>query len=178
MAIENNKKTAAANPAPMKGAAADGEIDTSNWEKEETGFAPYWTPAPGKKFLATPMGRDDRDPEFVRYQMRLEQAELECQSGPKDDPTPVIVKKGDTFTVSVYTQLDDKFNEYMESGIFPILQCIALKEVKTKTVGQTCWTFDLRVSPTDKQKILGFRKEKAMAAALAESERKAIQENV
>ncbi len=154
-----------------------GAPDASNWEKEETGFAPYWKPLAGKAFFARPIGRDDRDPEFVRYQMKLEQDELACQSGPKEDATDVLVKKGDTFTVSVYVQLDDKFNEYMECGLFPIVRCEALREAKTSKPGQTCWIFDLRVSPEDKKKLAAFRQEKAKSMAAAASERKAIQEN-
>jgi hypothetical protein len=154
-----------------------GAPDATNWEKEETGFAPYWKPEAKKVFFARPIGRDDRDPDFVRYQMKLEQDELACQSGPKDDATDVIVKKGDTFTVSVYVQLDDKFNEYMECGLFPIVRCEALREAKTSKPGQTCWIFDLRVSPDDKKKLASYRRERAQSMAAAASERKAIQEN-
>lgn len=171
MAITKN----VTNPAPISSVSPAGAPDTTGWMKEQTGFAPYWTPSEGKLFFGRVVSRDERDPEFVRYLIQLEQDELACQSGPKDDPTDVIVRKGDTFTVSVYVQLDGLFNEYLESGIFPLVCCKALKEVKTKTAGQTCWTFDLRVNPQEGKKLLAYRQEKAQVMAAARTERAAIQ---
>jgi hypothetical protein len=167
-------KTAPANTAPVNTPA--GAPDATGWIKEETGFAPYWSPEAKKFFFAKCVGRDERDPEFVRYLMECAQDELPCKSGPKEESVDITVRNGDKFTISVYTQLDNLFNEFMESGLFPIMRCEAVKEVKTKTPGQTCWIFDVRVSPEDRKQLSGYRAEKAQLMAQTRSERAAIQQ--
>lgn len=164
------------NTAPVSDALViAGAPDARDWEKEETGFAPYWTPGEGKVFFGRVTGRDERDPDFVRYSIQLEQDSLECHTGPKEDQTPITVRKGDTFNVSVYVQLDKLFNEYMECGLFPVMRIQSLKEAKTSTAGQTCWIFDLRVSPADRKALKTYRAEKAKVMAEARSERQAMQ---
>lgn len=168
-----SRNTAPVSTAPL---AIAGAPDATDWEKEETGFAPYWSPGPGKAFFARVTHRDEgNEKDFVRIGLVLEQDELLCFSGPKEEQVEVNVKRGDPFNMSVYYQLDNKFNEYMESGLFPVMKITALREVKTSTPGQTCWQFDLRVSPADKALLKQFRAEKAKAMAAARSERAALQ---
>jgi hypothetical protein len=157
--------------------AIAGAPDASNWEKEQTGFDPYWNPGEKKIFFGRVVSYDDTDPDFIRYKIRCEQDTLECKQGAKEEAVDIVVQKGDTFTVSSYKQLDNKFQEYLESGINPVFKCEAVKEVKTKTVGQTCWIYDLRVSPTDMKLLKTFRAEKEMILATGRAERRAMQEN-
>ena len=149
--------------------------DFSKWETEQTGFDPYWTPAEGKFFFGHPVSRDDSDPDFVRYRFKSLMT-LQCHTGPKEEQEPVTVKPGEYFSVSVYYALDPKFNEYMESGLFPAIRVEAIKEVKTKKPGQTCWKFDLKISPDDRKRIDSYRKEKAQLMAEKRAERAALQE--
>jgi len=138
----------------------DGLPDFSKWEEEQVGFAPYWSPAEEKWFLAQVFARDDRDPDFIRYLMRAGML-IPCKRGAGEDAEDIAVKPGGFFTISVYTSLRDTFDFYLESGIRPFVRIEAIKEVPTKKTGQTCWTWNVKVSPTDKKKLEFARKEKA-----------------
>jgi hypothetical protein len=105
------------------------------------------------------MGRDDRDPAFVRYLMQAVQP-TECHRGAKNDEgvaESVTVEKGEYFSISVYYALKDAFDFYLDAAVRPIIKLTALKEVKTSTVGQTCWTWRLQVSPEDKKRLESAR---------------------
>lgn len=129
-----------------------------SYEKEQTGFAPYWNPEPGKMFAGRVVGRDATNPEFVRYLIQAG-IDTDCMRGSKlkETDTPETVKKGDAFTISVYHALKDKFDDYLVSGQMPFIICKALKEVPTSTAGQTVWTWDLRLSPENKKAIQEWR---------------------
>jgi len=156
----------------VKASAPDALPDFSTWSEEQIGFAPYWSPAPGKWFYAVPTAIDTRDPDFVRYLFRA-LAPIECQRGPKDDAESVLVGPGEYFSMSVYYALEQNINFYLESGIFPPLHVTSTKEVKTKTVGQTVWQFRVKVSPETRALLDAARAKQVKDKLFAEGERMA-----
>lgn len=127
-----------------------GEIE---FVKVNTGFAPYWSPAPGKGFTARLLSRDERDSEFVRYVFEVIKGEVPCASGPKDAQIAVTAKVGDHFAVSSYATLAPIFDEYMNAGISPIVNLKAVSEEKASKPGQTFWKFDLQISKTEQMAL-------------------------
>lgn len=129
-----------------------------SYEREQTGFAPYWEPKPGAMFAGRVIGRDATDPDFVRYLIQAG-VDTPCKRGSKIKETTeeVVVPKGDSFTISVYYALKDKFDDYLVSGRMPFIICKAVKEVPTSKSGQTVWTWDLRLSPEDKKAMTEWR---------------------
>lgn len=128
------------------------------YEKEQTGFCPYWNPEEGAMFAGRVVGRDATDPDFVRYLIQAG-VDVPCKRGSKRKETDedVVVTKGDNFTVSVYYALKDKFDDYLVSGRMPFVICKALKEIPTAKSGQTVWTWDLRLSAEDKKAMTEWR---------------------
>lgn len=86
------------------------EGEEERLSNEEVGFPPYWNPGIGKAFKATVMGRDDRNPDFIRYRL-LALSPVICAKGPSDDAEEVLVNEGEFFTCSAYAALplDDYF---------------------------------------------------------------------
>lgn len=128
-------------------------FDTSKWTEEQVSFAPYWEPAPGAKIIAR-LIQKDVDPEertFARYLLQAGE-DIECARGPADEQEKVTVKKGEHFTVSVYYSLQGLFDFYLETGLRPWMQLIALEKVDTSKAGQKVWRWKLLVSPEDKKK--------------------------
>lgn len=77
-----------------------------DWEREQTGFPPYWKPkAAGDLFLGKPILKDERDPNFPRFVVQATQFPIVCQQGPADGADIVIVRPGDYFTCSVWAAL-------------------------------------------------------------------------
>jgi hypothetical protein len=142
---------------------ADALPNFDEWTDEQIGFAPYWKPAPGKSFYGAPVAIDMRDPAFIRYQfMALDN--IECQRGPADEEDPnaekVVVKKGETFSVSVYHATRDLFDQYLqfsEETLKPVpVQVIAVKTVKTANQPK-CWQFRARTSPPMRLELDAWR---------------------
>lgn len=145
------------NTAPVQtanaNAAADDMPDFSTWTDRQIGFAPYWTPVEGESMFGKIVAVDMRDPEFVRYQFICLQPELLCHRGPVEGGEEVMVKKGDTFSMSVYSQLADEMLFHLESGISPPTKITAKTKSKTATVGRTVWNFRCQVSNEDDAKL-------------------------
>ena len=174
---KNAKNTA---PAGDKGAPAFELPDFESWEKEQVGFAPYWNPEPGKWFYGTVVSRDERDPEFVRYLVKT-YAPITVQRGPKEDAELIELKPGDLFSISVYYSLAEPFDFILEHFVLlgkevPMM-VKALKEVKTKKAGQTCWTWEMRLPPEWKKALADKRTELRLAAAHDAEERAALAES-
>jgi hypothetical protein len=84
-----------------------------DWEREQTGFPPYWKPKHiGDLFFGKPILKDERDPAFPRYVVQATKFPVVCQQGPADDADMLIVRPGDYFTCSVWAALplDDFFD--------------------------------------------------------------------
>lgn len=146
------KNTAPVNASNASNTANDDMPDFANWTDRQVSFAPYWHPAPGDKFFGKIIAIDMRNPEFIRLQFQCLQNELTCQRGPAAEGNEVVVHKGETFSMSVYSALADELTFQLQSGISPPTYIEAQKKVKTAT-GKDCWQFRCRVSPEDNAKL-------------------------
>lgn len=126
----------------------EGMPDFSKWSEEQIGFAPYWSPEPGESIFATVLVRDERSADFERYILRCEQPRLMCKRGKAINATEVEVKKGDSFTVSIYDSIEEAFDFYIASGLQPRIQLTAEEKIPTNTPGRSVWKWKLMVDPT------------------------------
>lgn len=138
-------------------------IDTSNWEKEQVGFDPYFVIDEGKSFIATLVGRDDTAKNFVRYQF-LATEDMVCQRGPNDVENErfqkVDVKMGETFNISKFYSLAKLLDEYVDystdTGKAVMVKVTCTGSVKT-TEGNDCWLWDASVPPQVKASLREWR---------------------
>jgi hypothetical protein len=176
MAKTTSAKSPVKNPTIEKGMP-----DFDKWSEEQIGFAPYWKPQEGKWFFGAPIAIDMRDPKFVRYQF-IAGADTPCQRGPSEEDDErseqVMVKKGETFSLSVYYSLRDVFDEYLrygaETGKPVLVRVDALKTVPTKNQPK-CWQFKARISPEQKAALTTWRA-KNVKVLSAPVERPALEE--
>ncbi len=145
----------------MVGASADDVPDFDKWTDLQIGFAPYWHPKVGGWIFGQLIGKDSRDPEFVRYQFKALK-DTECRRGPSNEnegegPTgeSVLVKKGETFSMSVYYSLADEFDYHLfyasKTGNAVPVRIEAIKKVPTKKY--VVWNFRAQVSPDTAQQL-------------------------
>ena len=147
------------NTAPNTNKNAEPDFDS--WSDEQIGFAPYWTPKEGEAFYGLIQARDERDPEFVRFLvMNLSSVPLVCHRGPSDDAELVEIGKGEVFTVSVYYQLEEPFNFYLqaqeEMGIEVPMRVTALSKTKTRDKNDV-WRFRLQIEPNAKKQLNAYK---------------------
>ncbi len=163
-ATANAASTTETEPEGVKNPTAEkGMPDFDKWSEEQIGFAPYWKPEVGKWFYGMPIAIDMRDPKFIRYQF-VAGLDTPCQRGPSDEEDErseqVVVKKGETFSLSVYYSLRDVFDEYLnygaQSGKPVLVRVDALRTVPTKNQPK-CWQFKARVSPEQKKELTAWR---------------------
>lgn len=159
----------------------NGDPDFSTFTDEQIGFAPYWNPETGKEFYGALVARDERDPEFVRYLvMNLSNRPLACSRGPADNAEEVLVQKGETFSISVYHQLREAFDFYLDVQSHKLMvvpmRLIAQDKVKTASRNEV-WRFKLQVPMDVKKKLDAIRHELRAQLTQSSDERKAIQEN-
>ncbi len=147
----------------VKNPTVEGLPDFDKWTDEQIGFAPYWQPGIGKWFFGMPVAIDMRDPKFIRYQF-IAGADTPCKRGPSDEENErsesVVVKKGETFSLSVYYSLRDIFDQYLQYGAEtgkPVLVRVdALKTVPTKNQPK-CWQFRARLDPVQSKALAVWR---------------------
>lgn len=148
-------------------------IDTSDWQKEQVGFDPYWKAAEGKSFIATFLRFDGTDPKFHRYQF-MALTDMECQRGPGDEEDDrhekVTVKPGETFNISEYHSLIRPLQEYVsfseDTGVAVTMRLTCGKSVETKS-GNDVWLWTLEVPPKVKAALSAWRKEHSPKALKA-----------
>jgi hypothetical protein len=163
-------------------------FDTKNWTEEQVGFAPYWKPKKGEKIICRLVQKDEPEESFVRYLMQAGQ-DINCFRGgnqadddveenedgeKQNNAEPVLVRKGEFFTVSVFYSLRGLFDFYLESGLKPWMEIQATDKVKTSKPGRRAWQWKLRVDPKDKKKADTLRaaiQAKQLAAKNSESEK-------
>lgn len=135
----------------------DDATDYDSWvETFQDGFPPYWTPEPGKSFLAKPVMLDARDPEFPRVVFEAIKP-LECQKGPVEDAEFVTVNAGEKFTVSLYSAFKD-IDLYV--GI-PTMITSVEKKPQANNPKKSFWTFSGKVSPEDSKKLEAAKVERS-----------------
>ena len=149
-------------------------IDETGYQSVSVGFHPYFSPSAGAKFKGTLIGVDAKNPEFIRFEF-VADSDLECFTGPSEDQESVLVKAGEPFNVSAYSQV--AFEDY--AGLkHPII--VEFKEkVKTSTPGRSVWKMGLKLHDEDYQDVkarnaLGMQAKVAAARQLradAEKER-------
>lgn len=126
----------------------------SNFDAEEqVGFAPYWSPEAGAKFVARVIAKEEaqKDTDFTRYLLQAGE-DIACQRGGGDNAEDVMVKKGEFFTISVYFSLQGLFDFYLENKFNPWMQVTCIDERPTKKPGQTVWTWKVNCTKDDKKK--------------------------
>lgn len=136
------------------------DIDFSTWTDIQIGFAPYWNPKEGEGILATVINRDERNPNFVRYLM-VAHRDTMCQRGPAKDAESVLVKKGETFTISDYFSLTEEFNLQLASGLDPVIYLEPLSKADTES-GHQVWRWRMRVNEETGQKLKALRAQNAV----------------
>ena len=149
------------NTAPNTNKNANAEPDFDSWSEEQIGFAPYWAPKEGEAFYGILQARDERDPKFVRFLvMNLSSVPLKCHRGPVDNAEEVEVGKGAAFSVSVYYQLEEPFDFYLqaqeEMGIEVPMRVTALNKVDTRD-GNEVWRFRLQIEPNAKKLLNEYK---------------------
>ena len=158
------QKTTQAEPSNVRNPVQQkGGTDYDKWSDEQIGFAPYWKPEEGKWFAGAPVAIDMRDPKFVRFQF-IAAEDTPCQRGPSDEDDErseqVLVKRGETFSLSVYYSLRDVFEDYLrfgaDTGKPVVVRVDALRTVPTKNQPK-CWQFRARVSPDQKKELTAWR---------------------
>jgi len=162
-----NAKTVAASSAGtiVKSGAILSGADLPNfaeWDEVQIGFAPYFHPEKGSTVVGFLVGKDARDPKFVRYQMKA-LVDTMCRRGPANEDAEegavgedVLVKKGDFFSMSVYYSLADQFDCLIWASAktgqeFPI-KVEAVNKTKTKN-DRTVWNFKMH-TPKEVTKTL------------------------
>lgn len=130
--------------------------DFSGWQERQVGFSPFWRPEAKQWFFGQVIDLDDRDPEFVRY-LCVAGMDLDCYTGSEEAGTlkPVKVHKGDTFTISVYSQLKEEFDLYLAAD-FPVpVRVEALEKIKGGK-GHV-WLYKVQVAPETNNLLKAFK---------------------
>ncbi len=139
-----------------------------DWEKEQTGFPPYWKPkAEGDLFFGKPILKDERNPEFERYVVQATKFPVVCQQGPADDADIIVVRPGDYFTCSVWAALP--LDEFID------IECVVMAEKTRKLPGtdesggvpRKLWTWNVKM--TKESRLLVRERRQETAKALAEA---------
>ncbi len=176
--MANNSKQAARSKAPIDEMDIDPdeeeltEADLSNLPAlpaefgakalvdNAVGFAPYWRPKKGNVVDLIPRSLDIADLAFIRVTCEyIGDVPLECRTGSKgddddnDESTPILVKKGELFTVSWYATLP---LEYGIKHSTPIRVIVLKKSTAGKTEDgepKKLWSFKYQTSEAGQRQI-------------------------
>jgi len=126
-----------------------------------TGFAPYWEPKEaGRTVFVIPRAIDFSDPAFVRITCENLGEPLECHTGAKgktegvDESTPVMVGKGELFTIGWYASLPLEYG--LKDSVPIAVHVIAKERLASKTeTGEPkkLWKFAYMTGPQFKPLI-------------------------
>lgn len=134
------------------------------WVEEQTGFPPYWNPElanPGevcKRFQGIVIGKDDRDPDFIRFVLKATKT-IMCGEGPKDDKADIEVQEGQYFSVSDYVALP--LEKYIGHEV--LVMSVSKRKIDG---GKSLWKWRLMVSP-ETRKAIAAAEAKMLAEANA-----------
>ncbi len=135
-----------------------------DWEREQTGFPPYWKPkAAGDLFFGKPVLKDMRDPNFERFVVQATKFPIVCQQGPAEDADVVIVRPGDYFTVSVWAALPLEDFIDIEACVMAETSRKLPGNEESKGVPRNLWGWNVRVTPESRVLIRARRQETASA---------------
>jgi hypothetical protein len=137
---KKNGNPASTQPAGTTSAHLPGQVDTSDWEKEDVGFAPFWGPddvaqddytSSGGGFVGAILGFSPDELEnpdkpfdartnkvrpgrFARWMFRAVQPMMVGKGSVKGGTFKEMqIGPGDRFNVSVYSTLDELFRFYL-----------------------------------------------------------------
>jgi hypothetical protein len=164
---KNDKKSDALDPNQGLDMTELGALE-SELVSDQIGFPPYWNPAEGKKFVGKVIMRDERDPDFVRYNIEAA-VRHQCQEGPSDEARPVVVEKGQTFNVSDYAALP--LSDYYGQTVL----VTAIRKVPIDG-GKTVWKFELKTTSEGRAQAAQLRRArieegaKELPAGMADAE--------
>lgn len=165
--VKDTSKDAVKNPAVNADTLA-GAPDTTDWDEEAIGFAPYWNPTEGAEVVAAVIAHDTSGSEqkdgFNRFVLTLLQNELACKRGPAEDAEEVIVRKGEQFTISEYVQLTAKFIHFAQCADHGVLVPMKLTaKEKVKGGKGNVWIFGLKLPKESKAKMAELVAKRSMS---------------
>lgn len=136
-------------------------------EKEQTSFPPYWKAEEGRWFVGILIEKDVSDPKFIRFGFQA-LADTPCMRGPANGKGPnsedVMVKAGETFSISSWTGLAKLLDEYL--GVpFPVPVKVEARAKGKTAEGQDFWHFDVRITAESKKLLSKHREAKRLAKA-------------
>ena len=123
--------------------------NASDYEAEQTGFAPYLKLEPGLIFEARVISVDDSG-EFRRIHMQSYTDGLQCNRGTGEHLKQETVNEGDFFSMSSYQTLP------LENYVGMRLRVVVKEKTPIKG-GRTMWNFDLGVHKDDKKALIEQR---------------------
>jgi hypothetical protein len=149
------KKNAAATTvdAPISDYEKRALAAIQSWEKDALGFAPYFkVQGLGDCFVGKLVSLDFRDPKMPRFIFENPMdIPIQCYKGPVDNAEPVIVNKGEFFTLSQYKGLP--IENYMDIDV--MYKVVGTQE----TDNGTMYVWEVRMSPESKKLVNARRKE-------------------
>lgn len=131
----------ASNKAPVQtpNTSATDDVFEDGDTGVQTSYPPYFEVEEGAAFRAKVLGKDDSDPEFIRWVLCAERP-VKCYRGSKkkNQATEIIVQPGELFTIGEYVAL--RLDKYVDS-------VIGLKvkgKLEANTPAGFVWDFDVR----------------------------------
>jgi hypothetical protein len=163
------------NTAPNKDGTLPHLPDFNEWEKEQTGLAPYWAPRKDGDFMYGcavavedfgSFGKDDtgKRREGTRFMIRA-MMPTDCGRGPAVDAQRLIVEEGDYFTMSAWDGLGRHLDFFMTLPFDVPFRAVAVNKSQTQSMKEDgvtpreVWNWDLRVHPTVKPKVDAARRD-------------------
>lgn len=132
-----------------KGTNTKPNHNESDYESEQTGFAPYLKLSPDLIFEARVIQVDDTG-EFRRIHMQSYTDGLKCNRGSGEHLQEEIVNAGDFFSMSPYQTLP------LENYVGMRLRVVVKDKTPIKG-GRSMWNFDLGVHKDDKKALIEQR---------------------
>jgi hypothetical protein len=118
----------------------------ADWNETLTGFPPYWLPEAGAKWAGSVIMKDESG-DFERYVVRATRPVM-CQKGSGDEQERVLVKAGEFFTLSMYSNL--QLERFIGLGELIV---ICKGQITAKTPAGFVWAFRVFPSPATERAL-------------------------